>query len=99
MPFNHNTWKKRKLIDSAPASSESFFQGDARQMLIWRADQEFLCQKASQGHLPVLMKKIDLGAINFFLTTDLLLLGKHVFDPNMPEVLYFPWDLMMQGYM
>ncbi|UPK92978.1 hypothetical protein LCI18_003913 [Fusarium solani-melongenae] len=85
---------KLSLIFDVPASHKARPGMDDK-----GAVQEFLRQKASEGRLPLLMRKIDLGAINLFLTTNLLLPGKHVFNPNMPDGIYFPWDLMMQGCM
>lgn len=84
---------KLSLVFDVPASHKAQPDMDDK-----GAVQEYLRGKASQGHLPKLMKNIDLGAINFFLTTNLLLPGKHVFKANVPDGLWFPWDLMMQGY-
>ena len=41
---------------------------------------------------------LDLGAIDFFLTTNLLLPGQHIFKLRaVPDNLYFPRDILLQG--
>jgi hypothetical protein len=42
--------------------------------------------------------KIDFGALDLFLTTNILTPGKHVFRlRSIPENLYLPWDMMLLG--